>query len=335
MDDVNFFSYLKQPNMFQLRSSLLIFALMATTANYSQFTDVINSNRPGESMSAFSVGKTVIQAELGVYGLREKNDLSNTEAKGFGTDLSVRYGAFFEQLEIILDLQYQSDKFVTPTTSYKRNAFKQTTIGGKYLLYDPMKNYESKPNLYSWKANHKFSWRAFIPAIAVYAGANINLSDNEFSFPTDPKISPKLMVMTQNQFGKNVLVINVISDKLGSDYPSLGYIITMTHGFNSQWSGFIENQGMKSDYYKDILFRGGAAYLLKENIQVDASIGANIKDTPAILIGGIGLSWRFDKNYKDVILRAPKEEKSKDKNDKKKKEKKRKDGMEDTELTQP
>ena len=31
----------------------------------SQYTDQINSNRPGASVGAFSVGKNVIQSELG------------------------------------------------------------------------------------------------------------------------------------------------------------------------------------------------------------------------------------------------------------------------------
>ena len=70
--------------------------LLTSLANYGQYTDVINSNRPGESMSAFSVGKTVIQAEMGLFGIQEKHDLLRYEANGFGTDLSVRYGAFFE-----------------------------------------------------------------------------------------------------------------------------------------------------------------------------------------------------------------------------------------------
>jgi uncharacterized membrane protein YqhA len=31
----------------------------------------INSNRPGVNMSAFAVGKSVIQVETGVYGIKE------------------------------------------------------------------------------------------------------------------------------------------------------------------------------------------------------------------------------------------------------------------------
>jgi hypothetical protein len=117
------------------------------------------------------------------------------------------------------------------------------------------------------------------------------------------------MLLTQNQFGRWVVVGNFIVDKIATNYMSLGYVLTLTRGVNERWSWFIENQGYQSDQYSDLTFRGGAAFLIKENIQVDASIGANVKTTPSIIVGGIGLSWRFDANYEDVILRAPKEDK--------------------------
>ena len=69
----------------------------------------------------------------------------------------------------------------------------------------------------------------------------------------------------------------------------------------------------------------GAAYLIAENLQVDASIGANIKNNPSYMMAGLGVSWRFDDNYKEVFLRMPgddkKDKKGKDKKDKKKKNK--------------
>jgi hypothetical protein len=79
----------------------------------------------------------------------------------------------------------------------------------------------------------------------------------------------------------------------------------------------LENKGLKSDFYADGIFRGGAAFLMKENIQIDASIGTNYKNTPSLLFGGFGISWRFDANYNEVLLRIPKDKKDKGKKDKK------------------
>ncbi len=97
-----------------------------------------------------------------------------------------------------------------------------------------------------------------------------------------------------------------------------------------RWSGFLEIQGYKSDFYADSVFRLGAAYLVRENIQLDASFAKNIKDTPAILYGSFGLSWRFDSNYETNYKRIKndKPDKKKDKKSKKDKGKKRKDEVE-------
>ncbi len=295
-------------NLMNRNTALLLSLTFFSFSNINaQYTDVINSNRPGKSMSAFSVGKTVIQAELGVYGVNEKHDFLAYQAKGMGTDLSLRYGAFLEQLEFNIDLQYQNDKYEGYYENYDRKAFKQSIIGAKYLIYDPNKNYEAKVDVYSWKKNHKFKYRSLLPAVGIYAGMNLNLTNNEFSFASDPKISPKAMLITQNQLGRSVFVTNIIADKIGTEFPSYGYIATLTRGFTPKWIGFIETQGYISDYYADNVLRGGAAYLIQENIQIDANFGVNFKNTPSILVGGIGISWRFDENYSDILLRAPKE----------------------------
>ena len=316
--------------MMNIKTMLVAGFLLISATQYAQYTDIINSNRPGKSMSAFSVGKTVIQAEAGLYGVREKHDLLRYDANGFGTELDVRYGAFFDQFEFVLNTQYQYDWYQAPLVNDTRSGFKQITIGAKYLVYDPFIK-QDKPNVYSWKANHKFSWKQFIPAVAVYAGVNLMPGNNPFTFPTDRAISPKVMVITQHHFGsKWVWVNNIIADKYMTDYPTLGIISTMTRGFNMRWSGFLEFQGYKSDFYADTVFRLGAAYLVRENIQLDASFNKNVKDTPALLLANVGMAWRFDSNYETNYKRVKGEnkDKKKDKKSKKDKGKKRKDEVE-------
>jgi hypothetical protein len=287
--------------MFKIKNLLAPVLFLVPQLFFAQYTDVINSNRPGETMSAYAVGKSVIQAEIGVYGIKEKHNLLDYDASGLGTDVTVRYGAFLEKLEFILDLQYQMENFDTPYTSYKKNNFRQTVLGAKYLIYDPFKNYEKTTNIYSYAANHKFDWHSLIPAVSVFAGANFVGADNPYSFSPQSSISPKVVLITQNLFGggKWVFVTNIIADYITTDYPSYGYVLTLTHGFNDKWSGFIENQGYKSDFYSDAIVRGGAAYLINSNLQVDASVSTNFKNTPSLLYGGVGVSWRYDARYKE------------------------------------
>ncbi len=290
--------------MFQIKTLVAAAFLCISTIHYSQHTDQINSNRPGETMSAFAVGKSVIQLESGLYGIKEKHSIDNWDANGYGLDLTVRWGLFLERLELIADLQYQYKTF-NPTIIYPdKSALKQTVFGAKYLIYDPFKNYEKKINVYSWKANRSFNWHQVIPAVSVFAGANLTFANNPYYFSEKGAISPKVMLITQNHLGDGswVFITNIIGDYIGTDYPSYNYVLTLTKGFNDHWSGFIENQGIKSDFYSDAIVRGGAAYLLTNDMQIDASISGSLKTTPSLLYGGVGFSWRFDADYKEVRM---------------------------------
>lgn len=316
--------------------SLLVLFLLVYQVQFAQFTDEINSNRPGKSMMAFAVGKKIIQAETGLTRISENHDKLNYDANGFMAELVLRYGVWKEELEIIGEIQYQNDKFSSPFLDEKRNGLRQLTLGAKYLIYDPFKNYEEKVNIYSWKANQKFKWRQFIPAVAAYAGANFGVGNNPFNYAPasieEPTVSPKVTAIAQNHFGSRwVFVTNITYDKIGTDFASLNYVLTLTRGFNAQWSGFIENQGYNGDYYSDSVMRLGAAFLFDKNMQIDASLGKNLKTTPSIFNFGIGFSWRFADQYEEVKIEKDRGSKL-DKKMKKKAEKeskKRKDEFQD------
>lgn len=292
--------------MYKIKALVISAFFLIPLIHYGQHTDEINSNRPGETMSAYAVGKSVIQVESGIYGIKENHSILDYDANGFGIDMTLRWGLFLEKLELIADFQYQYEVF-NPAIKYPdKSAMKQTILGAKYLIYDPFKNREKKVNVYSWKANHSFNWKQLIPAVSVFAGANFTLADNPYYFSPDAAISPKVVLIAQNHLGDGtwVFVTNIIADYIGTDFPSYGYGITLTKGFNRKWSGFIENQGYMSDFYSDAIVRGGAAYLINNDMQVDASLSTSLKDTPSILYGGVGFSWRYDAGYKEVRMKV-------------------------------
>ena len=283
--------------------------LFLSTAAFAQYTEVINSNGPGASISAFAVGRNVIQFEGGVFLEQQNHKNLNTEVDAFGLDFALRYGLFKEQLEISWEGAYQFDTFISnatnPPLELNRNGFLTHTIGAKYMIYDPyIKSSQEKPNLLSWRANNSLRWKDLIPAIGVYAGANFIFGDNPYYPATEPTISPKVTLATQSHFaGRWVFVSNITYDRITSDTKELSYILTLTHAFdNPKWSAFIEHQGIDSDRYADALFRAGGAYLLGDDFQLDGAIGASVKNTPTRLFASIGISYRFDDFHVDQLI---------------------------------
>lgn len=282
------------------KSTLFCLLFLTCFQGFCQYTDVINSNRPGVSRSAFSVGTNVAQIEIGPHTVNEKRTPAAAyEVSGFGIDFTGRYGLLWEELELNIEGTYQNDtKTYTSSLSAKENRanFKFLAIGAKYLAYDPYKNSEEdKPDLYSWKANHSFKWKSLIPAVSVYLGGNYDTESNPYTAPGIEGFSPKVMIATQNNFpGGWVFVMNLIKDRIGTDQSDFQYILTLTHSFSPKWVIFGETQGIKSDFYADNLFRFGGAYLLGKDFQLDTAITFNTKDTPSVFNVSIGASYRLD-----------------------------------------
>ena len=278
---------------------LIAFIFFATNTIFAQYTETINSNRPGDSQSAFSVGSNVIQIETGAYFLNEKHELLDNKVKGIGLNFTLRYGLILEELELQVSGVYQNDKHTdmrsTIDTEYNRSNFKKFKIGAKYLVYDPYKNRDDSPNLYSYWANNKFKWNSLIPAVSVYAGINIDGENNPYTAPGIKGVSPSFTIATQNNFNNNfVLITNLILERIGTNQNDFEYIVTLTHAFNNQWVSFIETHGINSEFYAENMLKFGAAYLSNENLQLDTAFTINFKNTPKIFYINFGGSYRFD-----------------------------------------
>ncbi|NEV94054.1 transporter [Psychroflexus sp. YR1-1] len=288
-------------------TGLLLFAALVTQA---QYTETINSNRPGESFGAYSVGTNVLQFETGIaYGEDDHAFTLIPDRTQVDYQYQVRYGLIVEQLELILDGTFVNAEESllrggTVTTGSYSN-FQRNTFGAKYLLYDPfVKRDKEGPNLYSWKKENLLQWRDLIPAVSVYAGVNLLFGENPFKFTDEPSFSPKAALITQNNIGRNwVLVSNFIVDKPTTDFPTYAGIFTLTHTFYSRTGVFVEFQTYINDLYSDEILRGGLAYLVNKNLQVDVSGLINFKDTPERWRAGIGLSYRVDMHTDDYVIK--------------------------------
>lgn len=270
-----------------------------------QYTEVINSNRPGVSVSAYALGSNVLQFEVGgLYEIQNHSE-NKTDSNIIGADFALRYGLYFETLELVYEGSYVSQNITFNNFGVEetRSDFRRNRAGLKFLIFDPFKNPENnKPNLYSWRANNKFQFKNLLPAVSLYGGATFNLGDNPF-YPEDAMISYRGMIATQSRLTpKSTLITNVAYDRITTDFPEWNYVISFQRAFrNPKWSIFIEHQGIISDRYSDNLLRTGIAHLFNENFQMDLNFGGSLKTTPSRYFGSFGLSYRLD-FHKDKLV---------------------------------
>jgi len=296
-----------------MKSFLTTFLLLVLAEFcYGQYTEVINSRRPGFSESPYSVGTKVYQVEAGLY----YQDVSNYEywnevpefvsysSTSIGTDIMLRTGQFFEQLEFNLDMAVGNENrdYNSPDV-YSESAFgfSKLTLGAKYMVYKPEYADKSK-EIRSWEARHSFDKKRLIPAVGVYAGLNTNLLTELHKNPDG--ISPRFGIYTQNDLSDRLIVLlNFTADKAFTNQAENSYIITVTYTLHQKWSIFGENQGFfRKDVPNDFQFGAGGAYLINSNMQADVS-GRMIFDEKggnSYIVGG-GLSWRLDR-HKDKII---------------------------------
>ena len=297
-----------------MKKVLFFLLVLSAITTQAQYTDIINSNKPGRSMGAYSVGRKVAQVESDIYYETNKHDRLGLSQENVGLNYMVRYGVWRDQFEIVGDGTLLYSNRSTDGVSSGKLGFQRTTLGVKYLFYDPV--FLSDINVYSWKANAEFKWRKLIPAISLYAGVNL-LEKNRYLYEvmneSYPIATPKAMIILQSHPLKEVaLVLNIIGTNIASQHAQYSYVFTLTHNlYDDRWSIYLENEGITSDYYKDSLLRGGVSYLIDENFQINATIGASWKTTPTRYMGGIGFSYRFYDRYKDIEYEAKKKARDK------------------------
>ena len=321
---------------------LRLLSLFLTGAIHSQYTDQINSNRPGVSIGAFAVGKGIVQFEGGFEFRKNKHrGYNNSTLNGSIGFLSARWGFLSERLELTYQGSFMFDKLTNKTSSqdlvYKRKGLLQNFLGIKFLIYDPFKK-EEKTNVYSWKANNVFKIKHLIPAVSLTAGGNFILGKNHpypygdvfdvlyrpifyqnlgVSTEKEPFFSLRGVLATQSHFLRTwVFVTNFILDRYLTEQTAKSYILTLTHTFHPLWSVYLENEGMFSMRYNDQIFRTGAAYLFSDDIQIEGSVGVNSNTRPSANFFNLGISYRLN-FHKDFISAAEIEYKESKKEEKK------------------
>lgn len=275
---------------------LIFFFLCSSYLLNAQYTNVINSNRPGLSESPYSVGLGIYQLETGLFTNSSKIVRTFTVPYSFGQNLVFRTSFFKEKLEFNTNIVFQKDKVAFKNvfqSHYFTTGLSKFSIGAKYLVYE--QKYEDKSKeVRSWKRRHAFDWKRAIPSVAIYAGINTNFVGDLYKLNG---MTPKIGVLLQNNLSNKFNVVtNIYYDYLGSDYAELSYILTGTYTLNKDWSTFFEHKGSYHKYQINNDFGVGVAYLSSRHFQIDASTRLNFNGKTTEHYVALGFSFRLDRH---------------------------------------
>ncbi len=285
----------------------------------AQYTEIINSKRPGFSESPYGVGTDVYQVETDFFYRSSDNPSLLARPNSFGTSVFLRAGKFIEKLEVNLNFTYQNDEVKNIIgENYNIHGISDLSIGAKYLVYQQEFSDRSK-EIRSWKKRTAFDFKRLIPSVGVYGGVHSNFFVKELFHQKDGFIdgniyedgmSYKGAVLLQNDFtNRLVLLTNLVADRIGSDNQFYSYIVTVTYAVNQNWSFFVENQGKyKKEFSPEYQLGTGLAYLVTPNLQLDIAARTNFFDDYSYVYAATGFSWRLDKHVDKMIVKeAPKQ----------------------------
>jgi len=288
----------------RFKLSLFLFSCSFFTLN-AQYTDVINATRPGFAESPYSVGSGVYQLETSVFYRDIHIKPTFSIPKSFGVDLLFRTSQFLERLELSAQITYQKDKVAFKNifvSDYKTNGLSKLTFSGKYLIYEQKYANKSK-EIRSWKRRMAYDWNRLIPSVGVSLGINTNLVN---SIHKTSSLTPKIGILLQNNLTPYLNIItNFYYDKIGDDYAEFSYIITSTYNLTSNFSYFIENQGVYNQYQSNQNFGTGFAFLFNTNLQINASYRYLMEGEATGNYISLGLSYRLNR-HKDKEIRYDK-----------------------------
>lgn len=286
---------------FTMKKIIFITIIFFTASISAQFTELINSNRPGFSESPYGVGTKVYQLESGFFYEKTQPIPTFSRPVSSGMRFALRTSFLLEKLEFNSNVHLQRDK------TYFKNIFESDTgsslglskfnFGAKYLVYEPKFDDKSK-EIRSWKRRMGFDWKRLIPSAAAYLGVNFGSSLNDYY--EKGGVTPKIGVLLQNNITSYFNVItNFYYDYAFSDYAEYVYLLTGTYTYTDRISWFIEAQKVTGKQVNRNALGGGFAYLFNRNLQLDVSVGFVTNYQAKGFNLGIGASYRIDRHVDD------------------------------------
>ena len=230
--------------------------------------DEIDTDRPDQTESAYTVPKNWLQLEMGFSC--QKNASDNYEY--FSPTLLSKYGVTRKiELRIITTIVTNSSVLLQGKTN--KTGLDPVEIGAKISFWEQKK----------WIPKTSFIFHFAIPGLASKAN-NINL------------VAPNFRFTLQNAISKNFAIgYNLGAEWNGEDgTPTFVYTLSPGINFAKKWYGYVEAFGSINKYeVPQHNLDGGLAYYFSPNIKADISAGFGISRAAPDWYIALGFSVRW------------------------------------------
>lgn len=252
-----------------MRLIKILILIFLSQISFAQLNETIRTDRPGQAIGAFTVGKNILQLQQGVdnYSLADTKFPPN----GFVSNNVVRFGILETvELSALIDYQYERTRF--DTISISLSGVSNLHLGFRVHINDQK----------GWIPTTAFQMRLKIPKMSKDFGAK--------------KLATAMVFVANWSFPKSMsLASNWILSYNGKDpYPTGGYVLNFGFPIHKKLSGFIENYGQVNQSIFQTRFDGGFAYLVNNNFQLDISGGYGNNQNVQDYFLSTGVSWRIN-----------------------------------------
>lgn len=256
-------------NCFKLFSTLLFMGMINAQDDISESDEMI-TDRPDVTESSRVVPKGSLQVETGAFYEAFETNNSKVESSVFNTTL-LRYG-LLANLEIRLGWDLAEETTTNAINKVVSTGLSPLLFGMKVAI-----------------AEEKNGW----PEIALLGHLFLPFSASK-DFKPQTIAANFLFALSHTLSEKSSLSYN-LGGEWGDDNPEMGYRYSAAYGYaiSGQLACYAELYGnLPENSTANHFWDAGLTYLIKPNIQLDATIGTGITKSQDIYLSG-GISFRI------------------------------------------
>ena len=219
--------------------------------NFAQYTENLQTSRPGQSFCAYTTGKNVFQIQSGFNFNREQWPSTSSTLYGANFQLALRYG-LSRSFEIRSTFQLNRDKMNLFDPNEVKNGLSVLNVGLRANLIDGNEGNRS--------------------SLGIQLDFDINAVSESFRATSTV---PRLYALFQSPLFKNMgLTINLGGKLDGNTREFIEqYTLALSFPVYKKLGGFIENYSQFVQGNFEARFDAGFSYLANKNLAFDLSFG--------------------------------------------------------------